>query len=157
MGYAVYEHRAYNDRFGGYGVPALCDLPGCDEKIDRGLSYSCGNGPDNTCGKYFCSKHLHYWDESPEVKRLIALMRATEDEDVLNTFVAEYAKLEDEELDPDSWPRCSRCTDEDWTSPGYPMKAELEEWIEHVLTNETWAEFRELHPGFEEDWRKSDG
>jgi hypothetical protein len=44
----------------GYGVPAYCDHPKCDEEIDRGLSYVCGNEPyggERGCGLYFCSKH----------------------------------------------------------------------------------------------------
>lgn len=45
----------------GYGVPAFCDHPGCDEVIDRGLSYVCCDqqpyGGDKGCGLYFCSKH----------------------------------------------------------------------------------------------------
>jgi len=46
----------------GYGVPAYCDHPDCDEEIDRGLSYVCcdtqpygGEG----CGLYFCAKHSY--------------------------------------------------------------------------------------------------
>lgn len=45
----------------GYGVPAYCDHPRCDEEIDRGLSYVCGGEPyggDKGCGLYFCPKHL---------------------------------------------------------------------------------------------------
>ena len=45
----------------GYGVPALCDHPKCNHKIDRGLSYVCGNAPyggEKGCGLYFCSEHL---------------------------------------------------------------------------------------------------
>ena len=44
----------------GYGVPAICDHPDCNELIDRGLSYVCGNdmfGGENGCGLYFCEKH----------------------------------------------------------------------------------------------------
>lgn len=47
----------------GYGVPAYCDHPGCNEKIDRGLAYVCGGEPwgqPHGCGLYFCSKHLWY-------------------------------------------------------------------------------------------------
>ena len=47
----------------GYGVPAWCDYPGCDSKIDRGLSYVCGGEPyggDEGCGLFFCPKHLLY-------------------------------------------------------------------------------------------------
>lgn len=44
----------------GYGVPAWCDHPGCNEKIDRGLSYVCGDAPyggEDGCGLYFCGAH----------------------------------------------------------------------------------------------------
>ena len=47
----------------GYGVPAYCDHPDCNEEIDRGLSYVCGEEPyggERGCGLYFCSKHLRY-------------------------------------------------------------------------------------------------
>jgi hypothetical protein len=45
----------------GYGVPAVCDFPGCNEEIDRGLSYVCGGEPyggEDGCGLYFCTTHL---------------------------------------------------------------------------------------------------
>ena len=45
----------------GYGVPSICDLPKCDAKIDRGLSYVCGNEPyggEYGCGLYFCGLHF---------------------------------------------------------------------------------------------------
>src|SRR5262245_54256410 len=45
----------------GYGVPAICDQPGCDEPINRGLSFvCCGDEPyggENGCGLYFCEHH----------------------------------------------------------------------------------------------------
>lgn len=45
----------------GYGVPAFCDEPGCDEVIDRGLSYVCCEsepyGGEDGCGLFFCGKH----------------------------------------------------------------------------------------------------
>lgn len=44
----------------GYGVPAYCDHPECNEEIDRGLSYVCGGEPyggDRGCGLYFCPEH----------------------------------------------------------------------------------------------------
>jgi len=47
----------------GYGVPAVCDHPGCEEKIDRGLSHVCGSEPyggEHGCGLYFCFKHLFF-------------------------------------------------------------------------------------------------
>lgn len=47
----------------GYGVPAYCDHPDCNEEINRGLSYVCGGEPyggSEGCGLYFCYKHLDY-------------------------------------------------------------------------------------------------
>lgn len=46
----------------GYGVPAYCDHPDCNEEIDRGLSYVCGSEPfggDFGCGLYFCGEHRY--------------------------------------------------------------------------------------------------
>lgn len=60
MGWAVgYDHDWQRDI--GYGVPAVCDHPGCNEKINRGLAHVCGQEPfggNKGCGLYFCSKHL---------------------------------------------------------------------------------------------------
>ena len=47
----------------GYGVPAVCDHPKCNEEIDRGLSYVCGGDPyggEYGCGLFFCHHHLYY-------------------------------------------------------------------------------------------------
>lgn len=45
----------------GYIFDAICDEPGCEIEITRGLAFSCGNmhgenGYD--CEKYFCGNHL---------------------------------------------------------------------------------------------------
>lgn len=50
----------------GYAHSAVCDHPGCNKEIDRGLSYACG-GMHGDCGgqaceKYFCTDHLFYVD-----------------------------------------------------------------------------------------------
>lgn len=62
MGWAVGEGKDGRDI--GYGVPALCDHPDCNEKIDRGLSFVCGmintEGEDRGCGLHFCTAHLRY-------------------------------------------------------------------------------------------------
>lgn len=46
----------------GYGVPATCDRPECNAKIDRGLAYVCAHqepyGGEDGCGLYFCHEHL---------------------------------------------------------------------------------------------------
>lgn len=61
MGYGFYE--IDNGRFGGYMVLATCDKFGCENEIDRGLGYLCGESPgefsgDGGCGRYFCGDHL---------------------------------------------------------------------------------------------------
>lgn len=46
----------------GYAVEATCDDPDCEEKIDRGLAYVCGDmhdGDEHSCGMYFCYSHLY--------------------------------------------------------------------------------------------------
>lgn len=46
----------------GYGVPSICDHPGCKEEIDRGLGRVCGGeayGGDKGCGLFFCGEHLN--------------------------------------------------------------------------------------------------
>lgn len=57
MGYSVgYDHTHQRDV--GYGVPAICEHPDCNEEIDRGMGHACGGGfPDDGCGRYLCAKH----------------------------------------------------------------------------------------------------
>lgn len=60
MGYACYYVHNH-DRHCGYAVPAVCEHPDCNEEIDRGLSYVCGDEPgggEYGCGLYFCSRHM---------------------------------------------------------------------------------------------------
>lgn len=48
----------------GYAVAAVCDEPGCEAVIDRGMAYLCGempgagDGGEQGCGAYFCGEHL---------------------------------------------------------------------------------------------------
>lgn len=54
----------------GYGVPAICDQPGCDVEIDHGLSYVCGGeayGGDRGCGLFFCGDHRQWFEKLPEL------------------------------------------------------------------------------------------
>lgn len=51
MGWAVGNR---DGRDIGYGVPGQCDKPGCQARINRGMSYACGG----RCGRFFCSEHL---------------------------------------------------------------------------------------------------
>lgn len=95
MGWAVGER---NGRWIGYGVPAWCDEPGCDEKIDRGLAYICDDGGvgEFGCGRFFCFEHGGGWF-------------------------------------------CVRCRNGE---PSCPPKPDHPDWIAHMETDESWAEWR---------------
>ncbi len=44
----------------GYAVRAKCDHPGCKARIDRGLSFRCGDSyfsSEYGCGGFFCARH----------------------------------------------------------------------------------------------------
>lgn len=65
MGYGFYF---VGERPAGYMVLATCDKRGCEEEIDRGLGYLCGQYPHDLwsdepgCGRYYCEAHLGgYW------------------------------------------------------------------------------------------------
>lgn len=50
-----------NGRPIGYAHQGICDHPGCEVKIDRGLDYACGGThgtADGGCELYFCHEHL---------------------------------------------------------------------------------------------------
>lgn len=61
MGYGHYKLSSGKEA--GYGVSAICEHPGCDAEIDRGMSYACGGEPGEqggwSCEGYFCPKHLY--------------------------------------------------------------------------------------------------
>jgi hypothetical protein len=102
------------DRDIGYGVPAICDYPGCNEKIDRGLSYVCGGdayGGEKGCGLFFCSNHQHFDEEGTQLCE-----------------------------------RCMKSEDEDYEP--FEAKPDTDEWINHKLTDESWAEWRKENPNF---------
>jgi hypothetical protein len=62
MGYSIgFDSNTKRDI--GYGVPAVCDHPGCKKPIDRGLGHMCGGLQtegkwNNGCGLFFCGEHL---------------------------------------------------------------------------------------------------
>lgn len=71
MGWAV-GYDEHWERDIGYGVPGVCDYPGCGAEIDRGLAYVCGSEPyggDHGCGLYFCGDHLWYAERGPDGQR----------------------------------------------------------------------------------------
>lgn len=65
MGWA---HGRENGRDVGYGVPDICNLEGCEQKIDRGLSFRCGGvtnlHDDYGCGNFFCGAHMSYGSQN---------------------------------------------------------------------------------------------
>ena len=124
VGYDTNWHRDV-----GYGVPATCDHPGCDQDIDRGLSYLCGGpglGGGLGCGLHFCWWHLSF-------------------------------ALRDERGDPiEGTPSfCERClafyaqhgieADPRLRDPFEP-KPDTLEWVEHKLVDPRWLQWRERWP-----------
>jgi len=87
MGWAI--GTGANGRDIGYGVPAICDKPGCNNKIDRGLSYCCGEFiSDNGCGLYFCLSHLAYRKPRYEEQSVLFCLRC-------NSYKPPYEPKED--------------------------------------------------------------
>lgn len=124
MGYQVYRiHKDFDGyRFAGYGVPAICEYPDCNEEIDRGMAHACGGEPNSErgCDRYFCEKHLifHGFNLNGERQYL---------------FVCE---------------RCDKYKDP------YPYKPETKEWLEHILTDESWEIWRNDEKEKVEEYKK---
>lgn len=74
MGWSLgYDERWKRDI--GYGVPAICDYPGCGKEIHRGLAYVCGGEPwggDEGCGLFFCDAHMRFGEERQVCERCLA-------------------------------------------------------------------------------------
>jgi hypothetical protein len=70
MGWSV-GYDDTRDRDIGYGVPAICDHPKCNARIDRGLAYVCCNqepyGGDG-CGLFFCYEHVDFEHRCPRCR-----------------------------------------------------------------------------------------
>lgn len=120
MGYQVYK---VGERFGGYGVPAICEQPECTKEIDRGMSFACGDEPfsEYGCDRYFCSEHRYYVyfkDNGARCRHQ-------------NDCGCHAVEL------------CKRC--KNGKSP-FPYKPEHPDWIKHILTDKTWAQWRKNNP-----------
>lgn len=130
MGYQIYR---VGKRWGGYGVPAICEHPKCHKEIDRGVSFACGGEPfsEHGCDRYFCGKHRHYklWDWKNE-----RWCRHR------NDCECETAEV------------CERCAK--GKSP-FPYKPEHPEWIAHLLTDESWEEWRKKNLQEVEELKKA--
>jgi hypothetical protein len=87
----------------GYGVPAKCDQPGCDQVIDRGLSHVCGGEPyggAHGCGLFFCSGHLHVAGEERDHAPLCSRCRRGSSPGQATPDIAEWIN---HKLTDDSW------------------------------------------------------
>jgi len=122
MGYQIYQ---VGNRWGGYGVPAICEQPECKVKIDRGMSYACGGKPfsEYGCDRYFCGKHMEYTSFDVEEDDGIC-----KHEDDCECPVAEV---------------CERCAKGE--SP-FPYKPEVKKWVRFLLKDKSWAEWRNKNP-----------
>jgi hypothetical protein len=111
----------------GYGVPSICDQPGCDAKIDRGLAYVCGGDPfggEHGCGLYFCSEvALTFFADGTAVDVI--------EEDSFGDDDGDWAEV------------CERCSRNE--QPFEPT-SDTDEWIRWKLTDESWQPWRDENP-----------
>jgi len=122
MGYQVYEDPDHPSRWAGYGVPAECDWGDCHAQIDRGLGYK-------------CEDHGGY-----------ALM--------LDGQEIGYDRIEDEPTAVEEWAPEEGCglffceTHRFRTPEHGPVqpKPDSLEWEAHLLSDASWAPWREEHP-----------
>ncbi len=118
MGYQVYK---VGHRWGGYGVPAVCEYPKCNEEIDRGMAHACGGEPfsEMGCDRYFCSKHKEYtcWKRDGSDNKCD----------------------HDEACECECFEVCQRCAK---GKPPFPYKPEIREWATHLLKDKSWAQWR---------------
>ena len=121
MGYAVYWTPEHN-RWEGYAVPAQCDWPSCRTQVDRGLAYR-------------CEDHGGY-----------KLM--------LDGAEISYSRFHCEPAAEEEWEEEPGCEltfcDEHRAATsdhhGVSPKGELPVWEEHMLRDESWAEWRQDNP-----------
>lgn len=116
MGWAI----GYDDRWKrdiGYGVPALCDHPACNARIDRGLAYVCGGNPygeEHGCGLFFCYDHLGFYG------------RRDSNGEISHPQLCEQCGKKRKRL--------------------FTPKADVREWIKHKLTDPSWEQWRKESP-----------
>lgn len=116
MGWSI----GYDDKWErdiGYGVPAWCDHPDCWERIDRGLAFVCGGQPYG--GEHGCG--LFFCEKH----------RGYVDIRIIGSKTSETVQL------------CGRCK---YHKPPFTPKSEHPEWITHVLTHDSWHQWRAQHP-----------
>lgn len=130
MGYAVYEDRDARDhgvtRWAGYGVPAACDQPGCEAQINRGLAYKCEAGHAREDDAVYA---VDLDDDGRVVaSRLISAPDIEFGDYGCGLYFCEEHRYEINGHD------------------GVKPKPEIAEWERHMLTHESWAQWRDEHP-----------
>lgn len=108
----------------GYGVPCTCEYPSCKKKIDRGLSYACGDFPGDTefgCNGFFCEKHMFSYEDEYGKRHQAC------DVCVYNHSLPEDAPYTDHKYH-------------------YPEKPDRPIWLRWKLKDKSWAQWREENP-----------
>ena len=133
MWYAVYD--IWNDRFGGYWVPAICEHPDCNKEIDRWMRYACWWEPfsEYWCDRYFCEEHTKF---------------VTFDKDWKIVSDEDYDEEKEDEYETKQI--CFRCAE--WKEP-YPYKPENKEWIKFLINEYSWQEWRDKNPEILEKYK----
>lgn len=135
MGYSVY-YSDKNTRFQGYAMHAYCDHPGCKNEIDRGMGYVCCGNQDhpNSCGGFYCAEHADLCTLISEDE----FEEALDDEEVQEQLES-YGLTEMPVFDEDGY--FYHCQHE-------PIEKDKEhpQWLNHVLTDESWEEWRNANP-----------
>ena len=136
MGWSM-GHCGEHKRDIGYGVPAPCDHPECNEIIDRGLAYRCCENihHDASCKGYFCEEHRQNYVYQDELADM-----SPEELKVLGIDSNEEVAQDDDGI------ICCRHTIQ-------PHK-EAVVWLEHILNDESWEVWRTKHPERIERFKK---
>jgi hypothetical protein len=116
MGYGVYND---GHRWAGYGVPAVCDWDTCMEEIDRGLYFKCEEH-----GEYEVTE-----TRDPETEELIDVDEKWLDNEGCGYFFCPTHLYETEAHEAHS-----------------VEKPDSPEWEIHMLTDESWEQWRTLNP-----------
>lgn len=136
MGYSIGYCKTHK-RDIGYGVPAPCDHPECNEIIDRGMGYACCEGFNHSanCKGYFCEEHRWNYVLQDELEHM-----SPEELEALGLSADAQA------LDEDSGIIRCRHTIQ-------PHK-EAVVWLEYILNDESWEKFRTKFPERMERFKK---
>jgi hypothetical protein len=109
----------------------VCEYPRCSKEIDRGFPYACGGEPFSElgCDRYFCSKHLY-----------LNCFKCDGTSDHCDHEISKKGKVT---CECHCVFVCKRCGA---GKEPYPYKPETKEWVKHLLTDESWKEWRKKNP-----------